>query len=81
MQCDWLPSAAEIDHWERQAMNGEIERLRAALMRVQNFPSHPGGRADDKSDEADDAPSWRDGWCHAVLAIQATALPGEVKNG
>lgn len=36
----------------------EIERLRAALARVHNFPSHPGGHHDDRSDDADDPESW-----------------------
>ena len=53
----------------------EIDRLRAALVRVQNFPSHPGGCPDDLSGEADDPASWRHGWICAVEALQDRALP------
>ena len=53
----------------------EIERLRAALERVQNFPSHPGGHREDQSDAADDPASWRHGWLCAVAAVQEVAVP------
>jgi hypothetical protein len=52
-----------------------IESLEQALMRVQNFPSHPGGRADDISSEQDDPASWRHGWICAVEAMQESARP------
>lgn len=56
-------------------MNNEIERLRSALERVQNFPSHPGCHRGDKSSKASDPASWRDGWMSAVEAIKKTAIP------
>lgn len=52
-----------------------IKALEDALMRVQNFPSHPGGHPDDRSADADDPASWRHGWICAVEAMQDHALP------
>lgn len=59
----------------------EIEALREALMRVRNFPSLPGGRADEHVDERDDpATNWRHGWICAVEEIQQVALPNRRKR-
>lgn len=58
----------------------EIEMLRQALMAVQNFPAHPGGRPEDKSSESVDAPSWREGWISAVHAVQEAALPEQYRS-
>ena len=57
------------------ATESYIRLLEEALMRVQNFPSHPGGHQDDRSAEADDPSSWRHGWICAVEALQDYALP------
>ncbi|RTL21967.1 MAG: hypothetical protein EKK55_15230 [Rhodocyclaceae bacterium] len=51
------------------------DMMRAALERVQNFPSHPGGHREDQSDAADDPASWRHGWLCAVAAVQEVAVP------
>ena len=59
------------------ASEARAERYEAALVAVQNFPSHPGGQPDDQSSDADDAASWRHGWICAVGAMQDRALPGE----
>lgn len=54
----------------------EIESLREALMRVQNFPSLPGGREDGQVDERDDpVTNWRHGWICAVEEVQKAAIP------
>lgn len=57
------------------ASQAECERLREALMRVQNFPGHPGGHTADVSADADDSASWRHGWICAVEAMQEHAIP------
>ena len=77
-----------IDHQRDEAMEmermlraeladsrAECERLREALMRVQNFPGHPGGHTADVSADADDSASWRHGWICAVEAMQEHAIP------
>lgn len=69
---------ATIKEFLRVAPAEEVERLRYALIRVQNFPSHPGGHPDDRSREADDPASWRHGWICAVEAMQDAALPVEL---
>ena len=58
-----------------------IESLEQALMRVQNFPAHPGGRDDDISSEQDDPASWRHGWICAVEAMQDAARPNVEFSG
>ena len=57
------------------ASQAECERMREALMRVQNFPGHPGGHTADVSADADDSASWRHGWICAVEAMQEHAIP------
>jgi hypothetical protein len=61
---------AELEGAERQR-----DEMMAALLRVQNFPSHPGSHKDDRSSEADCPESWRHGWICAVEAIQDHAIP------
>jgi hypothetical protein len=64
-----------------QEAQAEIERLRATVsnlervaMRVHNFPSHPGGHKDDRSDEAMVPEDWRHGWICAVAAMQEAVV-------
>ena len=58
----------------------EIDRLQRKLMLVTNFPSHPGGHPDDRSDEAMVPEDWRHGWICAVAAIQE-AVNHSLTNG
>jgi hypothetical protein len=67
--------APALEHVSCYALANHIESLRNALMRVQNFPSHPGGHPADESDQADDPASWRHGWLCAVAAMQEKAVP------
>ena len=77
-------AAAENDQWQaaaqmRQAWRDrgkEIDKLQRKLMLVTNFPSHPGGHPDDRSEDAMVPEDWRHGWICAVAAIQ-DALAGE----
>jgi hypothetical protein len=47
-----------------------IDLLQRKLMRLHNFPSHPGGHKADRSDEARVPEDWRHGWICAVEAMQ-----------
>lgn len=58
------------DYQRAEALRAEVERLKALLARIHNFPAHPGDHDDDRSDEADDPASWRHGWICAVAAMQ-----------
>lgn len=55
----------------------EVEQLKAALVRVQNFPSHPGCHPADKSGDLEQPcdSEWRDGWITAVEEVRRVALP------
>ena len=52
--------------------------LEKALMRVQNFPSHPGGHPMDLSKYENDPPAWRAGWITAVDEMQKVAIPFDI---
>lgn len=70
LRCVISDLCAQVREAERQR-----DELLAALVRVQNFPSHPGSHKDDRSGEADCPESWRHGWICAVEAIQDHAIP------
>lgn len=65
---------------EIDALRAEIDALKRALVFVHNFPSHPRGRAEDQSSEAECAACWRWGWACAVEAIQKGAVMAAVAS-
>jgi hypothetical protein len=78
------PDALETAEQTMDAQDAEIERLRATVsnlervaMRVHNFPSHPGGHKDDRSDEAMVPEDWRHGWICAVAAMQESVMEAQ----
>jgi hypothetical protein len=54
-----------------------IDLLQRKLMRLHNFPSHPGGHKDDRSDEAMVPEDWRHGWICAVAAMQESVMEAQ----
>lgn len=53
-----------VDHSEK-----ELADFRRKLVIVQNFSAHPGDHPEDRSSEAKDAPSYRQGWIDAIHAL------------
>ena len=74
--CDWdsaLETGMKLYALPPDAQ-AEIERLQRKLMRVHNFPLHPGRHGAARPDEADDPASWRHGWFCAIEAMLNTVL-------
>jgi hypothetical protein len=61
-------------------VQNHIISLEEALMRVHNFPSHPGNHPMDLSQYENDPPSWREGWFTAVNEMQKVAIPSSNLN-